>query len=115
MQKCDAEGDLRGKGGVGGRRGLLVRFKWIALCLVVPNPKHYNTSASDLHLSGAPYTSTRQGTPIVVLVAQSLTEPPPPHTHTHWITARSICTQHSLVLGSAAQACVQVGAGRGHR
>lgn len=40
----------------GGRVGLVVRFKWIALSLVVPSPKHYNTSASDLHLSGAPNT-----------------------------------------------------------
>jgi len=34
--------------------GLVVRFKWIALSLVVPGLKHYNTSASELHLSGAP-------------------------------------------------------------
>ncbi len=46
---------------------LLVRFKWIALSLVVPSPKHYNASASDLHLSGAPNTGAGQGTLIVVL------------------------------------------------
>lgn len=51
----------------GGDGGLVVRFKWIALSLVVPSPKHYNASASDLHLSGAPNTSTRQGTLVVVL------------------------------------------------
>lgn len=47
--------------------GIEVRFKWIALSLVVPSPKHYNASASDLHLSGAPNTSTGQGTVIVAL------------------------------------------------
>lgn len=47
---------------VGGVSCLVVRFKWIALGLVVPSPKYYNTSASDLHFSGAPNTSARQGT-----------------------------------------------------
>lgn len=41
--------------------GLVVRFKWIALSLVVPSPKHYNASPSDLHLSGAPNTGGRAG------------------------------------------------------
>lgn len=47
--------------------GLVVHFKWIALSLVVPSPKHYNASASDLHLSGAPNTGARQGKLVVVL------------------------------------------------
>lgn len=45
----------------------VVRFKWIALSLVVPSLKHYNASASDPHLSGAPNTHAGQGTLIVVL------------------------------------------------
>lgn len=45
----------------------MVHFKWIALSLVVPSPKHYNTSASDLHLSGAPtWAGAGQGTLVVV-------------------------------------------------
>lgn len=60
IQKCDARGGMRGGGAWGG--GVVVRFKWIALCLLVPSPKHYNASASDLHLSGAPYTGGEQGT-----------------------------------------------------
>lgn len=71
--------------GRGGRRGLVVRFKWIALSLVVPSPKHYNASASDLHLSGAPNTSTRHCTLIVVLVVQRLNVCHEPHRG--WITA----------------------------
>lgn len=39
----------------------MVRFKWIALSLVVPSPKHYNASTSDLHLSGAPNTKRQTG------------------------------------------------------
>lgn len=50
----------------------MVHFKWIALILVVPSPKHYDALVSDLRFSGAPNTSSRQGTPIVVLVAQRL-------------------------------------------
>lgn len=45
----------------------MARFKWIALSTVVPSPKHYNASQSDLHLSGAPNTGAGQGTLIVVL------------------------------------------------
>lgn len=55
-----------GFGGAGGDSWLVGRFKWIALGLVVSSPKHYNTSASDLHFSGAPNTSARQGTLLVV-------------------------------------------------
>lgn len=58
------------RGGVWGG-GLVVRFKWIALSLVVPGPKHYNASASDLHLSGAPNTGAGRGTLVVVLSTKS--------------------------------------------
>lgn len=70
MLRVALEGDMRG-GGKRGVGGLVVRFKWIALSLVVPSPKHYNASASDLHLSGAPNTGARQGTLIVVLSTKS--------------------------------------------
>lgn len=43
------------------RGALEVRFKWIALRLVLPNPKHYNTSVNDPRLSGAPLRQHQAG------------------------------------------------------
>lgn len=72
IQKCDAWGGLKGIWGGG---GLVVRFKWIALSLVVPSPKHYNALASDLHLSGAPNTGAGQGMLTVVLSTKPVCVP----------------------------------------
>lgn len=71
IQKCDALGGLEGilEGSWAG--GLVGGWWWFALSglpsvLLCPAQKHYNTSASDLHLSGAPNTSARQCTLVVV-------------------------------------------------